>query len=384
MNYKKIRNLICAALAGGAMLSGGTSEAGIVTDRFPIQMYAESQLNTYNNINQSQRAGYADGGTDLIKVYRYSNGWLQVQHPGAGNRLVTRWCKANELFADPNYSNRGVHINGSQTVYRTSNGNTQFGSVSNEDVIVLGERNNRQQILYLLNNGQGYKVGWINKSQPTPTPTPSGDANGDGRVDTNDLNLVKQKIFGNNVSIIVANVDFDGNGQITATDLSTLQQLINSGNNIPAKLQELINKWKDTTWKNHTYLAGVMECKEFASYIFDQMYGVGYIGSGSVSNNPQNYLINLANPSRVALVSYKTDLSATTAQQLFAAAKAGDFVQIRRRSGGPHSGIFVQRTNNGIVLFEANADGKNSIKTNSYSYGDLANKNYAMSLYRAK
>lgn len=65
-------------------------------------------------------------------------------------------------------------------------------------------------------------------------------------------------------------------------------------------------------------------------------------------------------------------------------AQSGDFVQIRRRHGGPHSGIFVNRTENGIVLFEANADGRNSIRTNTYSYSDLAGRNYAMSLYYAK
>lgn len=79
---------------------------------------------------------------------------------------------------------------------------------------------------------------------------------------------------------------------------------------------------------------------------------------------------------------YRINLSEGSAKELFASAKAGDFVQIRRRNGGPHSGIFVNRTSNDIVLFEANADGKNSIRTNTYSA--LASKNYAMSLYYAK
>ena len=113
------------------------------------------------------------------------------------------------------------------------------------------------------------------------------------------------------------------------------------------------------------------------------MYGVGYIGGGSVSSNPKNYLINLNNPNRVKLRDYKTNLTAASAQQLFSNAQPGDFIQIRRRHGGAHSGIFVNRTSNGIVLFEANADGKNSIRTNTYSYSDLATKNFAMSIYYA-
>lgn len=154
--------------------------------------------------------------------------------------------------------------------------------------------------------------------------------------------------------------------------------------NVPANLQSLINTYNKKTWKDHTYLANVKQCKEFASFIFNKLYGVGYIGGGSVTSNAKNYLINLANPNRVALRGYRTNLTAQSARELFQSAQPGDFVQIRRHHGGPHSGIFVNRTGDGIILFEANADGKNSIRTNTYSYSDLANKNFAMSLYCAK
>ena len=148
-------------------------------------------------------------------------------------------------------------------------------------------------------------------------------------------------------------------------------------------LQSLINQYNGRTWVDHTYLSDVKQCKEFAAFIFDRLYGVGYIGGGSVSSNPQNYLINLAT-NRVALRGYRTNLSAQSARELFQNARSGDFVQIRRRHGGPHSGIFVDLTGNGIRLFEANADGRNSIRVNTYSYDDLANMNFAMSLYYAK
>ena len=148
-------------------------------------------------------------------------------------------------------------------------------------------------------------------------------------------------------------------------------------------LQNLINQYNNTTWRNHTWLSDVKECKEFAAFIFDRLYGVGYIGGGSLSSNPQNYLINLAT-NRVALRGYRTDLNAQSARELFQNAQRGDFVQIRRRHGGPHSGIFVSHTGDGIQLFEANEDGRNSIRVNTYSYEDLANRNFAMSLYYAK
>ena len=160
----------------------------------------------------------------------------------------------------------------------------------------------------------------------------------------------------------------------------------NGGNsyNVPANLQSLINAYNNRTWRDHTYLKNVKQCKEFASFIFNKLYGVGYIGGGSTTKNPKNYLINIANTNRVDIRGYRINLTAQSARELFQSAQPGDFVQIRRRHGGPHSGIFVNRTGDGIVLFEANADGRNSIRTNTYSYSDLANKNFAMSLYYAK
>ena len=161
---------------------------------------------------------------------------------------------------------------------------------------------------------------------------------------------------------------------------------IPSDNSVPTNLQNLINTYKNQIWNDHTYLSDVKECKEFASFIFNKMYGVGYIGSGSTSANPKNYLINLSNPNRVALRSYKTNLTAQSARELFQNAQAGDFVQIRRRHGGAHSAIFVKRIGDGVVLFEANANKytRNLIEENTYSYSELSDKNFAMSLYYAK
>ena len=157
-------------------------------------------------------------------------------------------------------------------------------------------------------------------------------------------------------------------------------------NSVPTNLQNLINTYRNQIWNDHTYLPNVKECKEFASFIFNKMYGVGYIGSGSTSANPKNYLINLSNPNRVALRGYRTNLTAQSARELFQNAQAGDFVQIRRRHGGAHSAIFVKRVGDGIVLFEANANKytRNLIEENTYSYSELSDRNFAMSLYYAK
>ena len=389
MNIRKLSKIICAGIISGTFLFGSVSEAGVVTDRMPLQCYADHQINTYNSPGAAKRAGYISANVDLIRITQVrGDGWCYGSYPGAGGRRVSRWFKITDVYADAGYTNRSVNVRGKQTVYRTHSGGATLGSVSNnEGVIVVADNGSRAQIVYRLDNGMGYKLGWILSSSvpPVPQDVKKGDINGDGVVNRKDLELLQQYRQKGKYTAVG---DFDENGQLTLADFSSLLQIVNenedNATNIPANLQNLINKWNNTIWRNHTYLSNVKECKEFASFIFDQMYHVGYIGGGSTSSNAKNYLINLSNPSKVGLRGYRINISAASAQDLFRSAKAGDFVQIRRRNGGPHSGIFVNRTANGIILFEANADGKNSIRTNSYTYSALASRNYAMSLYYAK
>ena len=164
---------------------------------------------------------------------------------------------------------------------------------------------------------------------------------------------------------------------------------------ISSSLQNLINQWNGKTWKDHTYLSNVSQCKEFASYIFNELYSTGYIGSGSVSSNYYNWRLS-STPSNVYQVAeVKPTFNKNTArnafQEMFSNAQPGDFIQIKRGSMSPHSAIFVGWTDDGVQWLDANADGKNSIKLQTYKYDDLVKTtnsghqwNVAMSLYRAK
>lgn len=367
----KWKNLICAGLLSSALMFYGNAEAGVVTNRLPLQCYADHQVNTYNTPGAAKRAGYISANVDLIRITQVrGDGWCYGSYPGAGGKRVARWFRITDVCADAGYTNRSANVRGKQVVYRTRSGGATIGSVSNnEGVIVVADNGSRAQIVYRLDNGTGYKLGWVpssavavQRTTPTPVPTPKpasstsskGDINGDGKIDQTDLDLSRKIYFGDAPYNPAA--DFNNDGKVTAQDLSSILQLVK--NPALAKLQSLINQWNNKTWRNHTYLANVKECKEFASYIFNQLYHVGYIGGGSTSSNAKNYLINLSNPSKVGLRGYRVNLSAASAKDLFRNAEAGDFVQIRRRNGGPHSGIFVNHVANGIVLFEANEDGK--------------------------
>jgi len=156
-------------------------------------------------------------------------------------------------------------------------------------------------------------------------------------------------------------------------------------------LDSLMNQWVGQTWKDGDGGFGKgknapIECKEFASYIFNQLYNVGYIGGGSTSANKYNYQIT--NPvSGVYVRSQKTVLNSTSAMELFSGAQPGDFVQMRRKGGRPHSAIYVGKDGNGVWFFEANARedgaGRNVIQKNYHSYNKLATKNSAMTVYHA-
>ena len=141
------------------------AEAGVIVDHVPFSCYVDHQVNTYNQPGDPQRAGYISANVDLITVTQVRHdGWAYGSYPGSGGKRVERWFRISELCADPGYPNRSINVSGSKQVFRTQNSNNVFGSVSNESVIVIADKGSRLQILYRLNNGSGYKVGWISSS----------------------------------------------------------------------------------------------------------------------------------------------------------------------------------------------------------------------------
>ena len=156
-----------------------TAEAGIVTDRLPFQCYVDHQVDTYNQPN-GQRVGYISPNVDLIRVTQVrGDGWAYGDYPGRNGR-VSHWFRITDICADPSYSNRGTNVKGEQKVFRNRNSYEPFGKVlNNEEVIVLADNGNRAQIIYRLDNGTGYKIGWVPSSSVSsrnvqlvvPTPT---------------------------------------------------------------------------------------------------------------------------------------------------------------------------------------------------------------------
>jgi len=126
------------------------------------------------------------------------------------------------------------------------------------------------------------------------------------------------------------------------------------------------------------------ECKGFMKDVGIELFGFNI---GSTCDKPYNYKIEYS--SKAKLVGTLTSLSSksnSTVRNLFDAARAGDFIQLRRstKSGGSHSMVFLYSDANSVTVLEANVDGKNTIQKNTYSWAKFRSDNAAVSVYTAK
>ena len=174
-----VKNILAAMLLVFAATIFGSAEAAIVTDKMPLQCYVDHKVTSYDT-RSGQAVGWIDAEVDLVKIRGIDgNGVAIGTHPGR-NGTVERLFWARDVFADTNYSNRNAHVNGYHDVYRTSTSGSTIGSVKDEDVTVVADNGNRAQIIYRLNNGTGYKMGWV----PSNVVKPSDPNKADFRLDS--------------------------------------------------------------------------------------------------------------------------------------------------------------------------------------------------------
>ena len=158
-----VKNILAAMLLVFAVTIFGNAEAAIVTDKMPLQCYVDHKVTSYD-LNSGQAVGWIDAEVDLVRISVIDgNGVARGTHPGR-NGTVERLFWARDVFADTNYNNRPAHVSGYHDVYRTSTSGSTIGSVRDEDVTVVADNGNRAQIIYRLNNGTGYKMGWVPSS----------------------------------------------------------------------------------------------------------------------------------------------------------------------------------------------------------------------------
>lgn len=488
-----LKNFFTAVLLTLVATIFNIAEAAIVADKMPLQCYVDHKVTSYDK-NDGREVGWIDADVDLVEItgINVGTGVALGTHP-SGSRRVERIFWARDVFADLGYRNRPAHVSGYHEVYRTKNSSATIGSIRDEEVTVVADNGNRAQIIYRLDNGTGYKMGWVpssivnggggnvtNYAQPAEGEYYIVPINSTCAIDvpnnwTNEGTVLQ--IYNKNDSpaqtfklervanywykIVhptsghVINVQYGNNGNGTRLwlyhydgsaschwrfrDLGggvyniesqlpsnpflevqngnpfsgavlqlwqqhngnaakwTLKKASSPPNN---KLQELVNRWVGQTWSDHYYSPNSKQCKEFASYIFNELYGIRTIGSGSTETSSTSHILeNVPNSVHKlgTLPSNNKSVTAENIRDLFRNAKPGDFVQMRRsykNSRGyysPHSAIVFSVTNDGVEFFEANAK---DVKTNQYiynkilkqyySYSKLAEMNQGISIYSAQ
>lgn len=121
------------------------------------------------------------------------------------------------------------------------------------------------------------------------------------------------------------------------------------------------------------------QCKGYAKNVFYLCFKV-HPGSTQPRNAGLNYLLN--STTGMTKLGSVTNRNASDLAALFAKARPGDFVQIRRSHGGSHSAIVYSVTSQGVTFLEANLDDKNTVSMTPYTWTDL-DDNAAMSVYTA-
>lgn len=151
---------------------------------------------------------------------------------------------------------------------------------------------------------------------------------------------------------------------------------------ITARLQSMMNgSYDNNTYKVNTTYTGPYaheECKGFAKRIHQILFGFNI---GSTKGN--KYEINYSSNNSIK-VGTLTSLSDSALRNLFNKARPGDFIQVKRNHGGPHSMIFLSADANGVTVYESNVVAPNYIEKKTYEWGQFRSANAAVSVYTAK
>ena len=347
-----MKKLLSAMVLGLALVVGIGAEAGsIPTNRVPLQTYAIKHVDCYLQPNGTQK-GYIDPGDYVIVTQIRSDGWAYGSYP-VGRGRTSRWFRANDLVSNVGFANQDRYSpKANTTVYRNPNYSQSMGSFNNnEAIVVVSDSGQSRQIIYKLSNGSGYKMGWV----------PYWDC-------------WSAEQAGKNSGLVQG-----------------AQNAIQIAQNGPMETR-IKNKIWDmkanlSGYRDGTRYTGSGECRGFANNVYTYLFPNVQRISGYTNDNfgASSY----AGSYKVGRIAYFNSTDINTVKNFFKNAKPGYFVQMGRRyslnssrnAAKPHSAILAGVYADGCDFYEANADNKNTIKLNWYTWSALADKNKGYTLY---
>lgn len=154
---------------------------------------------------------------------------------------------------------------------------------------------------------------------------------------------------------------------------------------IYGRLQEMIRG----TYGGGIYRTGIQykgqfsseQCKGFAKKVHMLLFGYNI---GKTKSNNYQIDITSANTRLVGSLTNLSSQSDSAICTLFAAARPGDFIQVCRSHGGPHSMIFLYSDSDGVTVYESNINGNNGIQIATYGWSTFKVDNSKVSVYTAQ
>lgn len=159
---KVLSRIIVLIFASMFVLIPTSTEARINMNKKPLKTYTAKRVECGVNYGKTSPSYFIDPNVDLVTIEEFHGTWARGTYPNAKGKLVRRWFRMSDILYNINYSNWIGKASRSMPVYRMNRGNSTIGSVPvGEPLEVVSENNGRYQVIYVLSNGQGYKMGWV-------------------------------------------------------------------------------------------------------------------------------------------------------------------------------------------------------------------------------
>lgn len=307
-----------------------------------ITVYRDTALTTPGTCSPAKSYNAYVAKNDKVYILKVTENYTQLSYPTSNGRRIG-YVKTSTLFG-VKVPTETVTCRSKVTTYiAASTSNKSDSTAVGDTVVKLGTtKTGFVLVMYTAKSGsRSMKAAFVTKADYEKIKGNSGSAN-----NTNTT-----------ASAVRARLDAIGNGSLRY-DQNTVMKI----------------------GATFTGTRSGEQCKGYAKNVFYLCFGITP-GSTQSRDKGLNYLLN--STSGMTKLGSITSMTNTNISALFANARPGDFVQMRRSHGGSHSAIVYSVTSSGVTFLEANTDNKNTVTLRTYSWADLCNKNAAMSVYTA-
>ncbi|MDR1642506.1 MAG: RICIN domain-containing protein [Clostridiales bacterium] len=148
----------------------------------------------------------------------------------------------------------------------------------------------------------------------------------------------------------------------------------------------VLSRLSSISSQNGKQYQGDNQCKGFASYVFNKVFGSPLPATGN-TNSSSGLAYAYVSSSVVSQIGQLKDIfTSSQLKDLVSKAKAGDVLQVSKATtSGAHTYIIMSKDSSGFSVIDANSDNNNTIRYNKHvTYADVASiRKGGATLYRA-